>query len=110
MKKLVLVLALAAAALLGYRWFNGRRAVTVYEKFAEAWMRGNKAEAMKLGEAARSRGSAARCSPTSIIRRRSGRRRMAGKSWRSSRLISTWESSAATDEVRAGAVVASPGS
>jgi hypothetical protein len=51
MKKLVLVLALAAAALLGFRWLNGWRAVTAYERFAEAWMRGNKAEAMKLGEA-----------------------------------------------------------
>jgi hypothetical protein len=51
MKKLVLVLGLAVAALLGYRWFNGWRAVTVYEQFAEAWMRGNRAEALKRGEA-----------------------------------------------------------
>ena len=50
-KKVLWVLVLAAAVLLGVRWFSGWRAVTVYERFAGAWMRGNKAEAMKYGEA-----------------------------------------------------------
>ena len=50
MKKLVFVLALAGAALLGYRWISGWRAETAYEQFAEAWTHGDKAEAMKHGE------------------------------------------------------------
>ena len=50
MKKLLVVLVLAGAALLGLRWFNGWRAVTAYERFAGAWMRGNRAEAAKHGE------------------------------------------------------------
>jgi hypothetical protein len=52
MKKLFLVAALAAAAWLGYRWLVERRAVAIYEAFAHAWARGDKAEASRHGEEA----------------------------------------------------------
>ena len=50
MKKLVLAVVLAGGLLAGYRWFADWRAVSVYEKFATAWTRGENEEAAQYGE------------------------------------------------------------
>ena len=50
MKKLVLAVVLAGGLFAGYRWFADWRAVSVYEKFATAWTRGEKEEAAQFGE------------------------------------------------------------
>jgi hypothetical protein len=50
-RKLIGILVLAAIGFVGYRWFIGWRAVIAYERFAEAWMRGNKVGADLYGEA-----------------------------------------------------------
>jgi hypothetical protein len=47
MKKLILAIALAAAALFAVRAVSRARAGSAYEKFAEAWTHGNLAEAEK---------------------------------------------------------------
>ena len=53
MKKLLLLAVLAAAAWFGYtKWFAGREAVGVYEKFAHAWTRGDRDAALRYGEKA----------------------------------------------------------
>lgn len=52
MKKLLLVAALAAAGWYGYRWFADRAAFQAYEKFAHAWTRGNKDEAIRHSDKA----------------------------------------------------------
>ncbi len=51
MKKLLGLLLLAGAAFLGYRWFAGRGAYESYEKFAEAWVHGDRVAAAKWGDA-----------------------------------------------------------
>jgi hypothetical protein len=51
MKKLVGVLALAGAVVLGYRWYSDWRAVGVYKRFAEAWMRDDRAAALRHAQA-----------------------------------------------------------
>jgi hypothetical protein len=50
MKKLVWVLLLAGAVLLGDRWFVGWRAYKAYEGFAEAWAQEKKAIAQQYGD------------------------------------------------------------
>ena len=50
MKKLLLLLLLAGAGVVGYRSFQASGAVSTYEKFAEAWTAGDKAIAMKYAD------------------------------------------------------------
>jgi len=50
MKKLLLVAVLAAAGWYGYKWFADREAVKAYEKFAHAWTRGYKDEAIRVSD------------------------------------------------------------
>jgi hypothetical protein len=50
MKRLLWVFVLGAALVFGVRWYSGWRAVSAYERFANAWTRGNNTEAMKYGE------------------------------------------------------------
>lgn len=52
MRRLIGLALLAALSFVAYRWFTGWRAYRAYEGFAEAWVRGDKAEAGKYGEAA----------------------------------------------------------
>lgn len=47
MKNLLWILVLAGAALLGYRWFEGWRAVGAYKSFAEAWTHDDRTAALK---------------------------------------------------------------
>ncbi len=47
MKKLVGIIVLAGAALVGYRWFGGWRAVGEYKSFAEAWTHDDRTAASK---------------------------------------------------------------
>jgi hypothetical protein len=47
MKKLLGIIVLAGAALLGYRWFVGWRAVNAYEKFADAWTHDDRVAALE---------------------------------------------------------------
>jgi hypothetical protein len=51
MKKLLGIIVLAGAALLGYRWFVGWRAVNAYKEFAEAWMHDDRAAALERAPA-----------------------------------------------------------
>ena len=51
MKKLFGLLLLGGLAFLGYGWFSGRSAYKAYEGFAEAWVRGDRIEAAKYGDA-----------------------------------------------------------
>jgi hypothetical protein len=51
MKKLLFLLLLAGAGVLGYRYIQSSGAVSAYEKFAEAWTLGDKALAMRYAEA-----------------------------------------------------------
>ena len=49
-KKLVLAVLVAGGLFAGYRLFTQWRAVSVYERFAAAWTRGEKEEAAQYGE------------------------------------------------------------
>jgi hypothetical protein len=50
-KALVGVILLAGLAFSGYRWFGDRQVVSAYEKFADAWTRGDKDEMGRHGTA-----------------------------------------------------------
>jgi hypothetical protein len=52
MKKLLGLLLLAGAAIIGYRYIQTQGAVGAYEQFAEAWTLGDKTLAMKHAEEA----------------------------------------------------------
>jgi hypothetical protein len=51
MKKVIGLVLLAGAAVVGDRWLQTSGAVSAYEKFAEAWVLGDKARAMKYAQA-----------------------------------------------------------
>jgi hypothetical protein len=50
MKKLILLAVVLIAGLLGYRWLGERRAYKAYEKFADAWARGDRVAAAACGD------------------------------------------------------------
>ena len=52
MKRLIGLALLVVLSLFGYRSFSGWKAYQAYEGFAEAWVRGDEAEAGKYGDAA----------------------------------------------------------
>lgn len=52
MKTLFWVIALAAAAFFGFRWYAGWSAYKAYEGFAEAWVHESEADAARYGDAA----------------------------------------------------------
>src|SRR3981081_1832662 len=51
MKRVIGLVILAGAAVVGYRWLQMSGAVSAYEKFAEAWILGDQAQAMKFADA-----------------------------------------------------------